>query len=265
MNLEPGLPSMLRIPPGRPDGVVEADHKEIDVVGRARQGRDPLGGVVEDCLGMDLEPGLPSMFRVPPGRPDSVVEADHKEIDMVRRARQGRDPLGGVVESWRPVIEVDHAARRVVAANHATLAAIGKICYREPVDGSVGSARSGTPRPDLDIVHRSEQRIGIIGTLGEVVTFESFIGPGKLVDVSLRDVGCGITNERGFVVELGAGLAGAGHDALQHIARIDPWLRSPVDGGTALTIGVPVRDAPITAAEQSIGAPLQHGLQDMGG
>jgi hypothetical protein len=47
------------LPPHRSDGVVEADHEQVEVVGGAGDGADLLGRVVEHRLGVDLEPGPP--------------------------------------------------------------------------------------------------------------------------------------------------------------------------------------------------------------
>ena len=56
MDLEPGRPARPAFPPGRPDGIVKPDHKQIHVIGISGQSENLLMGVVEHCFRMDLEP-----------------------------------------------------------------------------------------------------------------------------------------------------------------------------------------------------------------
>lgn len=105
-----------RLPVGGPDRVVVADHEEVDVVGRPGIRHDCLGGVIEDGLGVDLEPWPPAPgVGLPVGRPDGVVEPDHKQVDVVGRPRVGYDRLRRVIgDRFRPDLEPGNPVRHVL-------------------------------------------------------------------------------------------------------------------------------------------------------
>ena len=69
MDLEPAprVPATIGIPPRAPDGIIKADHKQVNMIRGSSDCCDRLGRMIEDGFWMDLEPGLP-------GRGDGVSD-----------------------------------------------------------------------------------------------------------------------------------------------------------------------------------------------
>ena len=103
MDLKPaaGIPPAILRPERAPHGVVEADYKQVEITRGSGDHRNLLSGVIEDSLRMDLEPavGIPAAILRPERGPDSVVEANHKQVEVAGGSGDDREPLCGVVEN----------------------------------------------------------------------------------------------------------------------------------------------------------------------